>query len=143
MLDQKWIRYFYRSIGYSIGTPPKLYEDNKATIKRLFMDMITPQARPLDVLITALHDIHLCKKFDMVDTRSNICNLLISTPNLMVDKLSGILLSLQLVSPCTLHQGQKTTKLSTFTYSIGPLTIKNHKMINTTENSDMNTVYLF
>ena len=35
-------------------------------------DRITPQARPLDVLITALCKFHLRKKIDMVDTRSNM-----------------------------------------------------------------------
>ena len=35
-------------------------------------DIINPQARPLDVLITALRELHLRKTFEMVDTRSNM-----------------------------------------------------------------------
>ena len=60
------------SIGYPIGPPSKLYEDNQATIIRVLVDIITPQSRPLDFLITALHEIHLIKTYDMVDTRSNM-----------------------------------------------------------------------
>ena len=63
---------FYRSIGYPIGPPQKLYEDDQATIKRVLLDRITPQARPINVLINSLHDIHLQKIFEMIDTRSNM-----------------------------------------------------------------------
>ena len=42
------------------------------TIKRVLADRSTNQSRPLDVLITALHELHLRKKIDMADTRSNI-----------------------------------------------------------------------
>ena len=72
MLDQNWIRDLFRSIGYPIGPPSKLYKDNQATIKRVPADQITPQARPLEVLITALHELYLRKTFDMVYTRSNM-----------------------------------------------------------------------
>ena len=72
VLDQNWIRDFFRSIGYPIGPPPKLYEDNQATIKRVMADIITLQSRPLDVLITALHELHLRKTLDMVDKRSHM-----------------------------------------------------------------------
>ena len=34
--------------------------------------MITPKIRPLDVLISSIHDNHLRKKFDMGDTRSKM-----------------------------------------------------------------------
>ena len=54
MLDQNWIRYLFTSISYPIGPPSKLYEYNQAKINRLMADIITPQARPLDVLITAI-----------------------------------------------------------------------------------------
>ena len=36
------------------------------------MYIITPQARPLGVLITAIYEIYLIKQIDMVDTRSNM-----------------------------------------------------------------------
>ena len=55
VLDQNWIRDFFRSIGYPIGPPSKIYEDNQATIKIVLVDIITPQARLLGVLITAIH----------------------------------------------------------------------------------------
>ena len=55
-----------------MGPPSKLHEDNKATIKRVLVDRITPQVRPLDVLITALHELHIRKIFEMVDTRSSM-----------------------------------------------------------------------
>ena len=72
MLDKNWIRLFYRSIGYPIEYPSKLYEENQETIKRVSAYRITTQPSPLDVLITALHYLHLCKKFDMVDIRSKM-----------------------------------------------------------------------
>ena len=72
VLDQNWIRDFFISIGYPIGPPSKIYEENQATIKILMADRITPQSRPLGVLIIALHELHLRKIFEMVDTRSNM-----------------------------------------------------------------------
>ena len=72
MLDKNWIIYLLGSIGYPIGHPYKIYEDNQVTIKRAMADRIAPQARPLDVLITSLHELHLRKIIDMVDTRSNM-----------------------------------------------------------------------
>ena len=72
MLDQNWIRDFFRPIGYPIVPPPKIYEDNQETIKRVLADRITPQARPLDVLIADFHQIHLRKTFEIVDKRSNM-----------------------------------------------------------------------
>ena len=72
MLDQNWIRNFFRSIGYPIGPPSKIYENNQVTIKRVLVYIITPQSIPIDVLINALHELHIGKLFDMVDTRSNM-----------------------------------------------------------------------
>ena len=72
VLDQNWIIDFFRSIGYPIGPPSNIYEDNQATIKRAPEDIIATQAIPLDVLITALHKLHLIKTVDMVDTKSNM-----------------------------------------------------------------------
>ena len=61
VLDKNWIRNFFVSIGYPIGIPSKLYEDNQAKIKRVLVVRITPQARPIVILITALHELHLQK----------------------------------------------------------------------------------
>ena len=72
VLDQNWIGDFFRSIVYPIRPPSKLYYDNQGIIESVMADIITPQSRPLDVLITALHELHLRKIFDMVDTRSNM-----------------------------------------------------------------------
>ena len=72
MLYQNLIRNFFRPIGYPIVPPSKLYEDNQAKIKRVLEEMINPQVRPLGILITAIHKIHICKKFYMVDTISNM-----------------------------------------------------------------------
>ena len=63
VLYQNCIRNFYRSIGYPIGLPSKLYKDIQATIKRVLADRISPQARPLDVLITALQNLCLQNTF--------------------------------------------------------------------------------
>ena len=41
-------------------------------IKIVLSDRITPQARPLDILITALHNIHPQNTFEMVDIISNM-----------------------------------------------------------------------
>ena len=71
MLDQNWIRDNFISIDYPIGTPSKLYKDNQSTIKRVMTDRITNQAITLDVLINSLHEPHLRKKIDMLDTKSN------------------------------------------------------------------------
>ena len=72
MLDKNCIRNFFRLIGYPIGPSSNLYEDNQATIKIVLVYSITPQYRPLNLLITTLREICLCKTFDMVDTRSNM-----------------------------------------------------------------------
>ena len=52
-----------------MGIPSKLYENKKETIERVLVDRINPHTRPLDVLITDLHKLHLRKTFEMVDTR--------------------------------------------------------------------------
>ena len=61
VLDQNWTRKLFRSIGYPIGPPSKLYEDKQSTLKRVFADIITPQDKPIDVLITAIHELYLRK----------------------------------------------------------------------------------
>ena len=63
VLYQNWIKNFYRSIGFPIGPPSKLYKDNQATIKRVLEEIITTQAIHLNVLISALHELHTSKKF--------------------------------------------------------------------------------
>ena len=68
VLDQNWIRNFYRPIGYPIGPPSKLYEDKEATIKRVLAERITTQLIPLNVRVTGLHELDP-KKIQMVDTR--------------------------------------------------------------------------
>ena len=55
VLYKNWVIKFYISIGYPIGYPSKLYENNQATIKRLLKDIITVQDRPLEFLITTIH----------------------------------------------------------------------------------------
>ena len=70
MLYKNWIRNIFRSIGYPIVPPSKLYEDNQEKIQIVLADRITPQVRPLNVLITGLHELNLQKRFEMVDTRS-------------------------------------------------------------------------
>ena len=72
VLDKNWIRNFFRSIGYPIGPPSKLYEHKQASITIVLVDRITPQSRPLDVLINDFHELHLSKIFDMVDIISNM-----------------------------------------------------------------------
>ena len=69
VLDKNWIRNLYTSICYPIGPPSKLYQYNQATTKRALTDRISPQARPINVIITALHELHLPKRFEMLDTR--------------------------------------------------------------------------
>ena len=63
VLDHNWIRDFFRQFFYPIVPPSKLYEDNQAKIKRVLADIITTQSRPIDVLITDLHEIHLRNTF--------------------------------------------------------------------------------
>ena len=55
-----------------IVLPSALYKDNKETIKRVLSDSITTQSRPLDIVITSIHDIHIRKRIDTVDKRSKI-----------------------------------------------------------------------
>ena len=57
VLDQNWSRGFFRQIGYTIEHPSKLYEENQATIKRVPEDRINTQTIPLDIIITALHEL--------------------------------------------------------------------------------------
>ena len=54
VLDQNWINNFFRSIGYPIEPPSKIYEEKQAKIEVLLVDIITPQSIPLDFLITAI-----------------------------------------------------------------------------------------
>ena len=70
-LDQNWIRDFFRSIGYPIVPPSKLYEDNQATMKIFLSDRITTQDRHIGILITTIHEIHL-QNIEIVDTISNL-----------------------------------------------------------------------
>ena len=72
VLDHDYVGNLYILLGYPIGPPSKLYEDNQATIKRVLKDRITPQSRTPGILITALHELHPRKKFDMVYTRPNM-----------------------------------------------------------------------
>ena len=99
---------FFRSIFYVIVTPSKIYEYNQSTIKRFLEEIITPQARPLDVLVTPSHEIHHWKVFEMVDTCST-CNLLASTASLVAEKYSGISYTSQLECASTIFQGHNTT----------------------------------
>ena len=103
VLDQNWIINLFRSIGYPIGPPSKIYEDNRATIKILLADRINLQARPLGVLITSLHELHVRKKLKWC-TQEQTCNLLTSIPNLMVEKVSEISLIVPLVYDYILSQ---------------------------------------
>ena len=72
VLDQNWTRNFFWSIGYPIGPRSKLYKDNQATIKILLVKRITPQSRPINVIIITLHEIYFQKTFEMVDTGFNM-----------------------------------------------------------------------
>ena len=47
-------------------------KNKRVTIKTDLADSITPQSRPIDVLITDLYKHHLLKTFDMVVTRFNM-----------------------------------------------------------------------
>ena len=47
MLDKNWIRDFFKSIDYPIGTLSELYEDNQSTIKIVLVEKITTQSRAL------------------------------------------------------------------------------------------------
>ena len=49
VLNNKRIRKFYRSIGYTIRPPSKLYEDNQEIIKIDLEDRITKQSRPFNI----------------------------------------------------------------------------------------------
>ena len=68
VLDKNWIRKFYISIGCPIGTPSKLYEDNKETIKVVLVDRITPQSSIIVIPITDLHKLHIHNTFYILDT---------------------------------------------------------------------------
>ena len=79
---KNWIRNFYISIGYPIGSPSKIYYNNQETLKRRVLEnIINPQARYLNVLITVTHKLHLIF-FEMLDTISNMqLDYLNSKPN--------------------------------------------------------------
>ena len=104
---QNWTRDFFRSIGYLIGPPSKIYEENQAKIKRLMADRITPQARPLKVLITTLHELHLRKTLKMVE-KYQTCNLLTSILCFMAEKVSETSLIVSWDPASILHQDQYT-----------------------------------
>ena len=66
------LRNFMLSIGFPICQPTPTYEDNQATIKQVLKDRITPQARPIDVLITSLHEHHARGTFAIADCKSQL-----------------------------------------------------------------------
>ena len=72
VLDKNYIIKFYRSIGYPIGPPSNLYEYNHSTIKIVLEYRINPQPRPVNILITELHELHPYNKFVIVDKCSNM-----------------------------------------------------------------------
>ena len=72
VLYQKFIRKYCRPIGYPIGPPSKLYEENQAIMKIVLEYRIKTQSRNLDVIITAIHEHHIRKIFDILDTISNM-----------------------------------------------------------------------
>ena len=115
VLYHNYIINFYISIGYPIGPPSKLYENNKSTIKLLFLaDSITPQSRPINILITDLHDHFLCRTFYMVDIGSNP----------MEAKVLNILFTAQSAPFSTLHQAPTITNSFALTYSMYLIAVK-------------------
>ena len=103
VLDQNCIRELFIPTGYPIGPPSKIYEDNQATIKRVLADIITPQAKPLNVLITSLYEINLRKKFKWW-IQDQTCNLLTLILNLMAEKFFEMSLIMLLESNYILLQ---------------------------------------
>ena len=88
VLNNKRIRKFYRSIGYTIRPPSKLYEDNQEIIKIDLEDRITKQSRPFNVFITAIHE-HQFSNFFRWWTQDQTCNFLTSTPKKWRPKSNG------------------------------------------------------
>ena len=72
LLYQNWIKNVCIPIGSPIGPSSKLYKENQSTIKLLLSYRITPKFRPLDILITDIHENLLRKIYYMVDTISNM-----------------------------------------------------------------------
>lgn len=66
------IRNFMTSIGYPICLPTPTYEDNQAMIKQVEKDRLTPQAHPVDVLITSLHEHKLRGTYALADCRTDL-----------------------------------------------------------------------
>ena len=102
MLDKNWIRDFFKSIDYPIGTLSELYEDNQSTIEIVLEEIINPQDIPTEVPITYLHKLHSQKIFEIVDTRSNI-QLVDLNYKPHGRKFSVILLTARLDSSSILH----------------------------------------
>ncbi len=65
------IRNFLKTIGYPCKTPTTTYEDNSATISQVLKDRITPKARPVDILVTNLHDLYLQEVFEIKSCKTN------------------------------------------------------------------------
>ena len=125
VLDQNWIRNFLRSIGYPILISSKLYEDKKSRIKSVLENRITPQVRSLDVLITALYELHIWKHLKWW-TQDQTCNLLTSTPRSKAEKSSGTPLTSPLDPDSNLLQGQNNTKTLSSTCLMDLHIYKNH-----------------
>lgn len=66
------IRNFMTSIGSPICLPTPTYEDNQATIKQVNKDRLTPRARPVDVLITSLHEHKLRGTYEIADCHTDL-----------------------------------------------------------------------
>ena len=83
-------------------------------------DRITPQSRPLNILIAALHENHLSKIFDMVDTKSNMKLYDLNSKH-HGEKNSGILSTSKLAPDSTLHQAPTITNFFVFESSMNAL----------------------
>ena len=100
---------------------------------------ITPQSRPLDVLIAVLHELHICKTFYTVDT---ISNMQLADLNYKPhgEKVSGVLLTMKLAHSSIRHHNLNITNVFASTGPIDTLTAKCNYIINKTENNEVYTV---
>ena len=53
------VRNFLKSIGFPCKVSMKTYEDNVEMISQVLKYRITPKERPVDILVTNLHDLYL------------------------------------------------------------------------------------
>ena len=124
---------FFISVGYPIGPPSKSYGVNQATINSLDKKLSIPKQGQF-VYWLLLYMSFISARYLTWWTQDQTYNLLMSTSNIMADKVLAILFIKRLVSASIFPQDQIITNTFSSTVSMDPITINHSHMINPSKN---------